>query len=96
MRRIETAIWMAGKNRKVVGRFLGDLYILVLQILGSHLLAGSRGIFAKDGVKRRDEKIRVRLGDDQRRAQLDDVEMRAVGAREYAAIAKAVDDVGRL
>ena len=42
------------------------------------------------------EEFRVGLRENQRGTELDDVVMGAVGAREDAAIAKAIDDVGRL
>ena len=55
-----------------------------------------RCIVFQDGVQSLDEQTCIGFRENQRRAQLDDVVMRAVGAREDAAIAQAVDDVGRL
>ena len=43
-----------------------------------------------------DEQVRVVLGDDEGRAQLEDVVVRAVGAGEHAALAQALDDVDGL
>jgi len=55
-----------------------------------------RGVFLQNGIQRFHEKIRVGFGEYQRRSQLDDVVMRAVGAGENAAIAKPIDDIGGL
>src|SRR5882724_8409438 len=55
-----------------------------------------RGIFPENIVQGLGEEIRVRFRKDQRRAQLEDVVVRAVRAGEDAAIAQPVDDVGGL
>ena len=52
-----------------------------------------RGIFLEDRVQGLDEEIRVRFRKDQRRAQLENVVMRTVGAGKDAAVAQSIDDV---
>ena len=55
-----------------------------------------RRVFAEDVTEGGSEESRVGGGQDERRAKLDDVVMRAIGAGKDAALAKAVDDVGGL
>ncbi len=52
-----------------------------------------RGIILEDVGKGGGEEVRVGGGEDQRRAELDDVLVGAVGAGKDAAIAEAVDHV---
>src|SRR6267154_156699 len=53
-------------------------------------------VFHQDGVECHVEEICVRLGENERGAELDDVVMRPVGAGEDAAFAQAVHDIGVL
>jgi hypothetical protein len=55
-----------------------------------------RGVFLQHGVKRFDEEIGIRFGENQRRAQLDNVVVRAIGPRKDAAFTKAIDHIGGL
>jgi len=54
------------------------------------------GVFGEDGVQSHDEEIGVGLRENQWRAELDHVVMRAVGAGEDAAFAQTIDDVRSL
>ena len=49
-----------------------------------------RGVFQKDRREHVDKDVRVRFGDNQRRAKLDDIVMRAVRSRQDAAFAEAI------
>src|SRR5712692_2388288 len=55
-----------------------------------------RRVFLQNGIQLLDEKIRIGFGKNQRRAQLDDVVVRAVGSGENAAIAQAINHVSGL
>ena len=52
-----------------------------------------RRVFLEDGCERGAKQIGVCFRKNQRRAKLDDVVIRTVGASEHAAVAKPVDDV---
>src|SRR5437899_1365349 len=62
----------------------------------SRLARRLRRVFLQNGIQRLDEKIRIGFGKNQRRAQLDDVVVRAVGSVENAAIAQAINHVSGL
>ena len=54
---------------------------------------GLRGIFGQDCLESRTERRRIALGKNERRAKLDHVVMRAVGACENSSVAQSIYDV---
>ena len=96
---------MAGQNRALLGtpHGLGKVVssrrharVFAKGPKRGKLATGLRRVFLQDEIQSLQEDFSVKFGENQRRAQLDDVVMRSVGAGENAAIAKAVDHVGGL